>query len=72
MVYFLLEVITVNFYLKLLHFERSETNDDAKNWMTKKNVTSNNVATKCEEGTPLAENEKAQNRLLATTQPFRD
>ena len=31
----------------------------------------NHVATKCDEGTPLAENEKAQNRLLATTQPFR-
>ena len=30
------------------------------------------VATKCDEGTPLAENEKAQNRSLATTRPFRD
>ena len=32
----------------------------------------NHVATKCDEGRPLAENKAAQNRSLATTRPFRD
>ena len=57
-------------FTRSYRFERSETND-AQNWMTKKNVTTYNVATKCDEGTPLAENEKVQNRSLATTRPFR-
>ena len=30
------------------------------------------VAKKCDEGAPLAENEKAQNKSLETTRPFRD
>ena len=72
MVYFLLEVITVIFYLKLPLWKIGDYNDDAQNWMTKKNVTSTNVATKCDKGTLLVENQKAQNRSLATTQPFRD